>query len=88
MSKDLPTIIVPARLSSIRFPRKLLQKIDGIPLIIHTAKRIKEIAPEFDSVFAVECTRHLNIYVWRVYIARHCQTDSFVFCFDRKCFTG
>ena len=54
MSKDLPTIIVPARLSSIRFPRKLLQKIDGIPLIIHTAKRIKEIAPEFDSVFAVD----------------------------------
>ena len=49
MTENLPTIIVPARLSSIRFPRKLLQKIDGIPLIIHTAKRIKEIAKNTPS---------------------------------------
>ena len=53
-SKDLPIIIVPARLASLRFPRKLLQEVNGTPLLIHTANRLIEVAPEFDLVFAVD----------------------------------
>ena len=54
MSQDLPVIIVPARLASVRFPRKLLQEVNGTPLLIHTANRLIEVAPEFDLVFAVD----------------------------------
>ncbi len=54
MSKDLPIIIVPARLASLRFPRKLLQEVKGTPLLIHTANRLIQVAPEFEIVFAVD----------------------------------
>ncbi len=47
-------IIVPVRLNSKRFPRKLLHEINGKPLIRHTADRIHEVAPEFPLHFAIE----------------------------------
>lgn len=50
----LPTIIVPARLASIRYPEKLLAELDGVPLILHTARRLRKIAPEFELFFAVD----------------------------------
>ena len=50
----LPTIIVPARLASSRFPSKLLADAGGKPLIIRTAERIRDQAPEFDLIFAVD----------------------------------
>lgn len=46
-------IIVPARLGSQRFPRKLLQKVRGRPLILWTADNIRRIAPELPLYFAV-----------------------------------
>ncbi|MEC9122932.1 MAG: 3-deoxy-manno-octulosonate cytidylyltransferase, partial [Verrucomicrobiota bacterium] len=49
----LPTIIVPARLASVRFPRKLLADAGGKPLILRTAERLREQAPEFEIIFAV-----------------------------------
>ena len=49
-----PTIIVPARLASVRFPKKLLADAGGKPLIIRTAERIGSEAPEFDLFFAVD----------------------------------
>ena len=36
-------IIIPARLQSTRLPNKLLLPLDGIPLIIHTAKKAQNI---------------------------------------------
>lgn len=54
MSQNLPTIIVPARLASVRFPRKLLHEVNGSPLIIHTANRLQEVAGEFETFFAVD----------------------------------
>jgi 3-deoxy-manno-octulosonate cytidylyltransferase (CMP-KDO synthetase) len=53
MSK-LPTIIVPARLASTRFPRKLLHEVRGKPIILWTAERIRAVAPEFPLYFAVD----------------------------------
>ncbi len=53
MSK-LPSIIVPARLDSARFPRKLLKQVQGKPIIIWTAERIRTVAPEFPLYFAVD----------------------------------
>ena len=53
MSKK-PSIIVPARLASSRFPRKLLYAVRGKPVILWTAERIRAIAPEFPLYFAVE----------------------------------
>jgi 3-deoxy-manno-octulosonate cytidylyltransferase (CMP-KDO synthetase) len=50
----LPIIIVPARLASVRFPKKLLANAGGKPLIIRTAERIRSEAPEFDLFFAVD----------------------------------
>lgn len=47
-------IIVPCRLESKRFPRKLLHKIKGKPLLTWVAERIRSVAPEFDLWFAVD----------------------------------
>lgn len=49
-----PSIIVPARLASSRFPRKLLHEVRGKPVILWTAERIRAVAPEFPLYFAVE----------------------------------
>lgn len=46
-------IIVPARLGSQRFPRKLLHVLAGVPLILWTARRIKSEVPEYPLFFAV-----------------------------------
>ena len=51
MSK-MPSIIVPARLTSTRFPHKLLFKVRGKPIILWTAERIRTVAPEFPRYFA------------------------------------
>lgn len=51
---QFPTIIVPARLNSSRLERKLLYEINGKPLIIWTAERIKSEAPNFPLFFAVD----------------------------------
>jgi 3-deoxy-manno-octulosonate cytidylyltransferase (CMP-KDO synthetase) len=52
----MPTtaIIVPCRLESTRFPRKLLHKIKGKPLVLWVAERIRQQAPEFPLYFAVD----------------------------------
>ena len=47
-------IIVPARLASTRFPRKLLHEVRGVPVILWTARRIRAEAPEFPLTFAVD----------------------------------
>jgi 3-deoxy-manno-octulosonate cytidylyltransferase (CMP-KDO synthetase) len=47
-------IIVPCRLESKRFPRKLLHKIKGKELVRWVADRIARVAPEFDLWFAVD----------------------------------
>jgi 3-deoxy-manno-octulosonate cytidylyltransferase (CMP-KDO synthetase) len=47
-------IIVPCRLESTRFPRKLLHLIKGKPLVLWVAERIRTEAPEFPLWFAVD----------------------------------
>lgn len=47
-------IIVPCRLESTRFPRKLLHIINGRPLLSWVADRIASEAPEFPLHFAVD----------------------------------
>lgn len=47
-------IIVPCRLESTRFPRKLLHSIKGKPLLLWVAERIAAEAPEFPLYFAVD----------------------------------
>jgi len=46
-------IVVPARLGSSRFPRKLLHPVRGVPLVLHTARRLRAACPEIPLVFAV-----------------------------------
>lgn len=53
MSHDV-AIIVPCRLESTRFPRKLLHQIKRKPLVLWVAERIKNEAPEFPLFFAVD----------------------------------
>lgn len=59
MSKT-PSIIVPARLASTRFPLKLLHEVQGKPIILWTAERIRAVAPEFPLYFAVDDTDLVN----------------------------
>jgi len=47
-------IIVPARLASARFPRKLLHPIAGRPLVLRVAERLREQAPDWPLHFAVD----------------------------------
>ncbi len=47
-------IIVPCRLESTRFPRKLLHRIKGRPLVLWVAQRIAEQAPGIPLHFAVD----------------------------------
>lgn len=47
-------IIVPCRLESTRFPRKLLHPIKGKPLLLWVAERITAQAPEYPLWFAVD----------------------------------
>ena len=47
-------IIVPCRLESTRFPRKLLHKIKGRPLLLWVAERIARETPEIPLWFAVD----------------------------------
>jgi 3-deoxy-manno-octulosonate cytidylyltransferase (CMP-KDO synthetase) len=47
-------IIVPCRLESTRFPRKLLHMINGKPLVLWVAERITEQAPDLPLWFAVD----------------------------------
>jgi 3-deoxy-manno-octulosonate cytidylyltransferase (CMP-KDO synthetase) len=47
-------IVVPCRLESTRFPRKLLHAIRGKPLVQWVAERIATQAPEFPLWFAVD----------------------------------
>ena len=47
-------IIVPCRLEATRFPRKLLHKIKGKPLLLWVAERIVREAPEYPVYFAVD----------------------------------
>ncbi len=52
----MPTtaIIVPCRLESTRFPRKLLHLVKGKPLLLWVAERIATQAPEIPLFFAVD----------------------------------
>ncbi|MDA1064907.1 MAG: 3-deoxy-manno-octulosonate cytidylyltransferase [Verrucomicrobia bacterium] len=55
MENDIQTaIIVPARLASTRFPRKLLHPIQGRSLIMHVAERISTQTPDIPLIFAVD----------------------------------
>jgi len=47
-------IIVPCRLESTRFPRKLLHPINGKPLVLWVAERITAQVPDFQLWFAVD----------------------------------
>ena len=47
-------IIVPCRLESTRFPRKLLHQIKGKPLLLWVAERIAQQAAEYPLYFAVD----------------------------------
>ncbi len=46
-------IIVPARLESQRFPRKLLHPVAGKPMVLWTAENLRRIAPDLPLYFAV-----------------------------------
>lgn len=50
-------IIVPCRLESTRFPRKLLHPIRGKPLLLWVAERIANQAPDLPLYFAVDDER-------------------------------
>jgi len=47
-------IVVPCRLESTRFARKLLHRIHGKPLVLWVAERLRQEAPNFAVYFAVD----------------------------------
>lgn len=53
MTRDV-AVIVPGRLASSRFPRKLLHPVRGKAIILWTAERLRQEVPELHTVFAVD----------------------------------
>ncbi len=53
-TKSQSAILVPARLASTRFPKKLLYPIKGKSLILRVADRIRQQIPEIPLVFAID----------------------------------
>jgi 3-deoxy-manno-octulosonate cytidylyltransferase (CMP-KDO synthetase) len=62
-------VIVPARLASTRFPKKLLHEVMGKPVLLWTAERIRAEAPEFPLYFAVDSELLRNILEDAGYLA-------------------
>jgi len=54
--------IIPARMSSSRFPGKPLAKICGIPMVGHVLKRSK-MSKLLDEVYVATCDREIYDYV-------------------------
>lgn len=52
--REETVIIVPCRLESTRFPRKLLHEVRGRPLLLWVAERIRTVAPGLPCWFAVD----------------------------------
>ena len=55
-------IIIPARLSSTRFPQKVLADIGGLPMVVRTAKRVshldKVVVAADDELIVSTCKQH------------------------------
>lgn len=74
-------IIVPCRLESTRFPRKLLHPIRGRPLVLWVAERIAAAAPEIPLWFAVDhplladCVSQAGFHVLMTSAAHQSGTD-------------
>jgi len=51
-------IIIPARIASNRFPKKILAKIDNTPMVIKTANAVKDID---EVIIATDCEEVVNI---------------------------
>lgn len=60
-SSNSIAIIVPARVASTRFPKKLLHVVRGKPVILWTAERIRTEAPEYPLHFAVDNPELLDL---------------------------
>ena len=55
-------IIIPARLASTRFPRKILAPIHGIPMVIATAQRVSNIDKVAIATDSIEVAKIANDY--------------------------
>ncbi len=55
-------IIIPARMASTRFPNKILAKIDGVPMVIQTAKAVKDIDKVVIATDSEEVVKISNDY--------------------------
>lgn len=57
-------IIIPARLASKRFPNKILEKIDGVPMVIKTAQvaqRVDEVVVAVDDAMVLQLCKEYGI---------------------------
>lgn len=57
-------IIIPARIASSRFPKKILTDINGVPMFVATAKRvdnIDDVVVATDSLEVIEIAKQYNI---------------------------
>ena len=71
-------IIIPARLESSRFPRKILADIGGVPMVIATANRVKDIdkvAIATDSEEVVEIVKSYGFEAVMTSVVHQSGTD-------------
>jgi len=71
-------IIIPARIGSSRFPNKVLADIDGMPMVIRTAKAVESIdrvAIATDSQEVIEIAKEYNIQAVMTSIEHQSGTD-------------
>ena len=53
------TVIIPARISSTRFPGKILHKINGLPMIEHVRRRAL-LSSKVDQVLIATCDTEIE----------------------------
>ena len=67
-------IIIPARLSSTRLPKKVLADINGTPMVIKTAQqaqKLDDVVIATDSKEVVEVANKYNIKEFEMYLSPH-----------------
>ncbi len=77
MTQSAPTIVIPARLASERFPRKVLADRTGRPLVQHVVDRVAEIGTVIVAADDVEVETALEAFGTRVLLTSPaCRTGT------------
>lgn len=62
LKKEKPMIIIPARIASSRFPKKVLTNIGGVPMVVKTAQSVSAVDDVVIATDSLEVKDAVNFY--------------------------